>query len=174
MADKRITSRLKVYMTRIGLRDWLVATESQKAALKAWDVHRNLFSTGEARLTNDATHVTLAMKTPGIPVPAPGRALAPEESAAAKPSNVVRLATAGPAKEAKPVAPAKAPVDTSKLEAAERELHEFERSAVRERAEIEKRKRLIESELEVFDAASERRRILLMKRIKKERDALGG
>jgi hypothetical protein len=46
MADKRITSRTKVYMTRIGVRDWLVAADSQKAALKAWDVHRNLFSTG--------------------------------------------------------------------------------------------------------------------------------
>jgi colicin import membrane protein len=173
MADKRITSRLKVYMTRIGLRDWLVATASQKAALKAWDVHRNLFSTGEARETNDATHVTLAMKTPGLPVPAPGRALAPEEKAPAKSSNVVRLATARPAKEEKPVAAAKARMDTSKLEAAEQELRDFERSAARERAEIEKRKRAIETELEVFDAAAERRQIMLMKRIKRERDALG-
>ena len=56
MADKRITSRTKVYMTRIGVRDWLVATDSQKAALKAWDIHRNLFATGEARITNDSAN----------------------------------------------------------------------------------------------------------------------
>ena len=53
MADKRITSRTKVYITRIGLKDWLVAASSQKAALAAWDVHRNLFAEGSARITND-------------------------------------------------------------------------------------------------------------------------
>lgn len=170
MAGKRITSRMKVYMTRIGVRDWLVAAESQKAALKAWDIHRNLFSTGEARVTNDPTHVALAMNTPGLPVPAPGRVQVPEESARA--SNVVRLATARPAK----VGPAKAPAkqrDRSKLDAAEDELRVFERDTARERAEIEKRKRAIETELEAFDAAAERKRILLAKRIKREQEALG-
>jgi colicin import membrane protein len=167
MADKRITSRTKVYMTRIGVRDWLVAADSQKAALKAWDVHRNLFSTGEARITNDAAHVALAMKTPGLPVPAPGRVVVPEEKGRA--SNVVRLATARPAK----IEPEKArPKDTSKLDAVEEELRAFERDAKRERAEIEKRKRAVENELEAFDAAAERRRILLAKRIKREQDAL--
>jgi colicin import membrane protein len=167
MADKRITSRLKVYMTRIGVRDWLVAADSQKAALKAWDVHRNLFSTGEARVTNDPSHVTLAMKTPGLPVPAPGRVLVPEEQA--KPSNVVRLASARPVR----ATPEKAKIrDTSKLDAAEEDLRAFERGAVRDRAEIEKRKRAIETELAAFDAAAERKRILLVKRIKREQDAL--
>ncbi len=169
MADKRITSRMKVYMTRIGVRDWLVAAESQKAALKAWDIHRNLFSTGEARITNDAGHVALAMKTPGLPVPAPGRVSVPEESG--KASNVVRLATARPAK-AEPAAKAGKPKDRSKLDAAEQELRDFERDASRQRAEIEKRKRAIETELEAFDAAAERKRILLAKRIKREHDAL--
>jgi hypothetical protein len=165
MASKRITSRTKVYMTRIGVRDWVVATASQKAALKAWDVHRNLFSTGEARETNDSEHVALAMKTPGIPVPAPGRVLVSEERQ--KTSNVVRLATARP----KPVEKAKAR-DTSKLDAAQEALRAFERDAARERAEIEKRKRLIQTELEAFDAAAARKRILLAQRIKREHDAL--
>lgn len=167
MADKRITSRTKVYMTRIGVRDWLVAADSQKAALKAWDVHRNLFSTGEARVTNDATHVALAMKTPGLPVAAPGRVLMPEEKA--RVSNVVRLTAVRPAR----VEPEKASAkDRSKLEAAEQELRGFERDALRDRAEIEKRRRAIETELEAFDAAVERKRILLIKRIKREQDAL--
>jgi nucleotide-binding universal stress UspA family protein len=169
MADKRITSRFKVYMTRIGVRDWLVAAESQKAALKAWDVHRNLFSTGEARVTNDAAHVALAMKTPGLPVPAPGRVVVPEEKG--RGSNVVRLATARPAKPEQEKVSAKQR-DTSKLDAAEQDLRAFERDAVRERAEIEKRKRAVETELEAFDAVAERKRILLMKRIKREQDAL--
>ena len=170
MADKRITSRLKVYMTRIGVRDWLVAAESQKAALKAWDVHRNLFSTGEARVTNDPGHVTLAMKTPGLPVAAPGRVVTSEEK-----SNVVRLASFRPVK-AEPsrakVPPAKPPVDRSKLEAVERELADFERDAVRRRGEIEKRKRLIDTEIEALDAEVERTRARFAKRIERERAAL--
>ena len=48
----------------------------------------------------------------------------------------------------------------------------FERETARERADIEKRKRTIEMELEAFDAAAERKRIVLMKRIKREQDAL--
>lgn len=166
MPDKRITTRTKVYMTRIGMRDWLVAADSQKAALKAWDVHRNLFETGEARITNDATHVALAMKTPGLPVAAPGRVQIPDEKA--KTSNVVRLSSARPT----PAVPVKAKADTSKLDAAERELREHHRSVARDRVEIEKRKRAIEAELEVFDATAERKRILLAKRIKREQDAL--
>lgn len=166
MPDKRITSRTKVYITRIGLRDWLVAADSQKAALKAWDVNRNLFVTGEARITNDAAHVALAMKTPALPVAAPGRIQVPDEKG--KVSNVVRLSTARPT----PVAPAKPKADTSKLEAVERELREHDRTAARERLEIEKRKRAIEDEIEALDAAAERKRILLMKRLKRERDAL--
>lgn len=167
MADKRITSRTKVYITRIGVRDWLVAVDSQKAALKAWDVHRNLFSTGEARVTTDATHVALAMKTPGLPVAAPGQVVVPEEKG--RGSNVVRLATA---RLAKPEPSKVKQRDTSKLDAAEQELRTFEREAARERGEIEKRKRTIETELEAFDAAAERKRILLAKRIKREQEAL--
>jgi len=166
MPDKRITSRTKVYITRIGVRDWLVAADSQKAALSAWDVNRNLFATGEARITNDAGHMALAMKTPGLPVAAPGRVQVPDEKG--KVSNVVRLSTTRPT----PMAPAKPKADTSKLEAVEHALREHDRTAARERAEIEKRKRAIEDELDAFDAAAERKRIVLMKRIKREQDAL--
>jgi ABC-type phosphate transport system auxiliary subunit len=75
------------------------------------------------------------------------------------------------------VEPEKAPekkMDASRLDAAEQELRTFERDAARERAEIEKRKRAIDTELEAFDAAAERKRILLIKRIKREQDALKG
>ncbi|MBP6012440.1 MAG: hypothetical protein KBA31_09450 [Alphaproteobacteria bacterium] len=170
MADKRITSRLKVYMTRIGVRDWLVAAGSQKAALKAWDIHRNLFSTGEARVTNDAGHVALAMKSPGLPVAAPGRVVAPEEK-----SNVVRLASFRPDKAEPPRAktpPPKPLADRSKLEAVERELKDFEREVVQRRGEIEKRKRTLETEIEAMDAEIERTRARLTKRIERERAAL--
>jgi colicin import membrane protein len=182
MADKRITSRTKVYITRIGLRDWLVAADSQKAALKAWDVHRNLFAEGAARVTSDAAHVELAMRTPGLPVAAPGRISEPPELAApvkrkgkardkagAKPSNVVafpshRRVERQPKLKLEP--------DRSKLDAAERELREFEREAAKARAEIEKRKRAIETELEAFEAETGRRRERLTKRVERERAAI--
>jgi hypothetical protein len=191
MAAQRITSRSKVYITRIGLKDWLVAATSQKAALEAWDVHRNLFATGEARLTNDPSHVEIAMRTPGVPVAAPGARsaeiveLAPHRKGGAKAprTNIVNLAVhrakggghddaKGEARSAPTPKSAMAKPDRSKLEAVERELREYEREAARTRAEIEKRKRTIETELEAFDAQHERQRARLAKRIAREREAL--
>lgn len=181
MADRRITSRTKVYITRIGLRDWVVAVDSQKAALKAWDVHRNLFAEGAARVTNDPVHVELAMRTPGVPVAAPGRVVelegvpAPARRGKTKPqptpSNVVRFP--GERRPA-PTAPPKAEPDRSKLDAAERELRTFERDVVKERAAIEKRLRTVQTELEAFDAEARRRRERLEKRVAREKAALDG
>ncbi len=183
MADKRITSRTKVYITRIGLKDWLVAVDSQKAALKAWDVHRNLFAEGAARVTTDPAHVALAMRTPGVPVAAPGRVAEVVDLAARRKAvdkavrgNVVPLAPAREkaracAPKAAKAAPVKPKPDRSRLDAAERELRGFERDAVRRRAEIERRLRTVETELEAFDAETERRRTRLAKRVERERAA---
>lgn len=168
MADKRITSRTKVYITRIGLKDWLVAVDSQKAALKAWDVHRNLFATGEARLTNDPAHVELAMRTPGEPVAAAGRLALPEAA-----SNVVKLPVAKRAPAAtKPAPEAQRPKpDRAKLDAAEEELRTFEREAARQHSELARRKLSLETEIEAFEAETSRRRERLEKRVVRERAA---
>jgi len=167
VVTKRITSRLKVYTTRIGVRDWLVAAESQKAALKAWDVHKNLFASGDARITNEPAHVALALKTPGLPVAAPGVVRVPETS------NVVKLDAfrRKPAQAVKRPAPAPTP-DRSKLDAAEKALAEFEREAEKARREIERRKRVIDLEFEAFEWETERRRERLKKRVKREEAAL--
>lgn len=61
----------KVYRTHIGFRDWVVAATSQKAALAAWNVSRDLFRTGEAEATNDAAAVKAAMSDIGKPVALP-------------------------------------------------------------------------------------------------------
>lgn len=70
--------RLKVFRTQIGLGDYVVAATSQKAALKAWDVSRNLFASGEAEVTDDPKAVAAAMTAPGkaVAVPLPKRAKA--------------------------------------------------------------------------------------------------
>lgn len=167
MKAKRITSRLKVYTTRIGVRDWVVAADSQKAALKAWDVHKNLFASGDARVTNEPAHVALAMRSPGLPVAAPASLRVPDTS------NVVKLDTF----RRKPVVapPKRAPKpDRSKLEAAERALAQFEREAVKKRGDIERRKRALDLELEAFELEAERKRERLTKRVKREKEIFDG
>jgi hypothetical protein len=63
--------RIKVFQTHIGFDDWVVATSSQRAALEAWDISRNLFAAGEAFVTDDADAIALALKHLGKPVALP-------------------------------------------------------------------------------------------------------
>src|SRR6185295_8202668 len=87
MAKERITRRLKVYTTRIGIHEWAVAVPSQKAALQAWDVRENLFASGAAKVVDDAEVIEAAMKSPGVPVAVgKGKLQVPEAK-----SNVVHL-----------------------------------------------------------------------------------
>jgi hypothetical protein len=64
---------IKVFFTHIGVHDWVVATSSQKAALEAWDVSRNLFASGEAAITHDPAHIDAALSDIGKPVALPRR-----------------------------------------------------------------------------------------------------
>jgi hypothetical protein len=71
MRAKRETpglGRFRIYKTRIGFHDWVVAAPNQKAALKAWDVRENLFAQGAAEAVHDEEAVELAMRRPGVPV----------------------------------------------------------------------------------------------------------
>jgi hypothetical protein len=67
----KLPPRIKVFRTRIGFHDWVVATSSQANALEAWDVSRNLFATGEAEVTNDPADIDLALSNIGKPVAVP-------------------------------------------------------------------------------------------------------
>lgn len=64
----KLPSRIKVFQTHIGFDDWVIATSSQKAALEAWDVSRNLFASGEAHVTDDPKAIELALGNIGKPV----------------------------------------------------------------------------------------------------------
>lgn len=66
-----LVSGMKVFQTRIGFTDYVVATSSQKAALEAWDVSRNLFAAGEAERTDDPAAIKAALSNPGKAVPLP-------------------------------------------------------------------------------------------------------
>lgn len=56
---------LKVFVTQIGLHEVIVAATSQRAALTAWGVTRNLFATGRAHDTRDADVCAAALARPG-------------------------------------------------------------------------------------------------------------
>ncbi len=58
--------RLKVFATRIGFHDLVVAAPSQKAALAAWDVRENLFAQGAADITQDLKAEAAALASPGM------------------------------------------------------------------------------------------------------------
>lgn len=72
----KLPPRIKVFRTRIGFHDWVVATSSQANALEAWDISRNLFATGEAAVTNDPKEIEAALASIGKPVALPARASA--------------------------------------------------------------------------------------------------
>lgn len=71
MAKAKLPKGIKVFRTQIGFQDWVVATSSQKNALEAWDVSRNLFATGEASVTDDPKAIAAAMANIGKPVALP-------------------------------------------------------------------------------------------------------
>jgi hypothetical protein len=66
--------RLKVYAARLdGLNDYVVAAANQAQALKAWDVHQNLFQEGLAAVTDDASAVKAALAKPGAVLRRPAK-----------------------------------------------------------------------------------------------------
>lgn len=58
--------RLKVYSAPMGFHEAIVAAPSQKAALQAWGVPRDLFADGGAAVTDDPDAVAAALKQPGV------------------------------------------------------------------------------------------------------------
>ena len=80
----KLPPRIKVFRTRIGFHDYVVATSSMKLALEAWDISRDLFATGEAVRTDDLKEITLALTNIGKPVAIPTARAKPAKRAKAK------------------------------------------------------------------------------------------
>jgi colicin import membrane protein len=183
MAKERITRRLKVYTTRIGIHDWAVAVPSQKEALKAWDVRENLFASGAAKVVDDPAVVEAAMKSPGVPVAVPdSKGYVPaevksnvvrlEERRAAKAAAAPKKPHAAPAREAKKAHVEHrraAPPDRSRLDAAEAVLREFDIEIKVRRKELARRRQELERELESFETDAETRRNRLERQLEKAR-----
>ncbi len=61
----KLPPRIKVFKTRIGFHDVVVATSSKKGALEAWDVSQDLFKSGEAAITDDPADIKVALASIG-------------------------------------------------------------------------------------------------------------
>lgn len=158
--------KLKVYATRIGFHDAVVAAPNQKAALAAWDVRENLFAQGAARVADDPATVKAALAHPGV-VLRRGAGSSGSFSTAPGAPEVPKLARPKGAKSAK-AAPEKAP-DRSGLDAAERALSDFETAAGERRAAIERRRRDLEAEARGLERELERKRRSLERDRERER-----
>ena len=69
MAKHETTRRkLKVFESRLGFYDTVVAAPSRAAALRAWGVHQDLFAGGQARLAEEPAAVMAALAHPEVPL----------------------------------------------------------------------------------------------------------
>jgi len=151
-----MAARLKVYATKIGFHDVIVAAPNQKAALAAWDIRDNLFADGAAAVTKDPEAEKAALASPGRPL----RRLAGSSDpwkAADQPSATPRLQAGGKAR------PRRAP-DRSRLDKAEAALAEAEAAAEagrrrldKERAAFERDQAKVREQLDDAVAAARRR-----------------
>lgn len=161
MAQKP-AKRLKVFVTRIGLHEWAVAVSSQKAALKAWDIRENLFASGAAKETHEAAAVEVALKHPGEPVRVPGpKVVVPP------PANVVHLEGRRPKPAAQHSQTKKR--DRSKLDAAEEALVAYRKEAKKRLADMDRKRRLLNDEIEALESEIDRQTRALESRVARER-----
>lgn len=134
-------ARLKVYATRIGFHDAVVAAPNQKAALAAWDIRENLFAQGAAAVTEDPQAVKAATAEPGVVLRRAAGTADPYRAAPAPP----KAPKASPAKAAArsrgappPPPPPPPRPDRKPLDAAEKALAAFDRDAARRREALER------------------------------------
>ncbi|PZO51410.1 MAG: hypothetical protein DCF16_11475 [Alphaproteobacteria bacterium] len=94
-------SPLKVFVTQIGFHETIVAAHSQRAALEAWGIQRNLFSIGRAYDTRDAAICAVALAAPGQVFARPINSGKPFRLVSAISEGAVTLADNGPSTESK-------------------------------------------------------------------------
>lgn len=140
--------RLKVFQTRLGFYDTVVAAPSQAAALRAWGLKQNLFETGEARLTEDEAAAAAAVEHPGIPL---RRAVGSDDPYAVDPQGLPSLPAAPKRPRAKPGAKTRAPkrppppADRSRLDAAEAALEALNEARKQEEAALRREAEALEA-----------------------------
>lgn len=131
-----MAARLKVYRTRIGFHEVIVAAPNQKAALAAWDIRDNLFADGAAAVTDEPAAVEATLARPGVVMrravgakaawtPLADRGAAPRLPGGAPPAR-------------------RKPPDRRRLDAAEARLSEAEAALTAERRRLQTERRAFE------------------------------
>jgi hypothetical protein len=95
------TRPLKVYVTQIGFHEAIVAAHSQRAALEAWGISRNLFAVGRAHDTRDPAVCAMAMAEPGRVFARPMNSAKPFRAVRDIKEGAVTLAEDGPSGQSK-------------------------------------------------------------------------
>jgi hypothetical protein len=146
--------KLKVFQAQFGFYDTVVAAPSRAAALKAWGTRQNLFASGDAKVVTDEAAVAAATAHPETPLQ---RAVGSSDPFKLKPTGLPKIPDAPRPQAGKPVlkrassAPAKPPADRSKLNAAEKTLHDLDERRKREDTDLQRR----QDDLDAQRAASQ-------------------
>ena len=141
--------KLKVFQAQFGFYDTVVAAPSQAAALRAWGIHQNLFTSGEAKQTSDAAAVKAALAHPEVPLKravGSGGAFEVEPSSLPLVPDTPKKAAKTPAKKAAPKAEASPPPDRSALEAAEVALHKLDEARKAEEVALRDKQDALDAE----------------------------
>ena len=128
---------LKVYRTRLGFFETVVAAPSQTAALKAWGVHQDLFENGEADVTSDADAVRAAQAHPGEPL---------KRAVGSRDAFALDAALPEPSRSDNRQRDEPAKPDRAKLDAAEAQLQRMEDEQARGEADFFDRREALEAE----------------------------
>ena len=171
--------RLKVYRTAIGFHDAYVAAPSQKAALAAWGVDKNLFARGAAEVVTDPALIKQALARPGEVVRR-SRGSLDEQLKALRPTFRRKRKDAGPSEAPKPRPdkPQRAretrkptpPPSRAEVTQAEAALASDAVAARTEREALRKRERALAREREKLEQAQRNRTARLTERLERARE----
>ena len=130
----KATRKLKVFQTRIGFFDYVVAVPSQAAALRAWGLHQNVFAAGAASAVTDPEIIGLARDQPGVKL---RRAIGSSAAFSSEPARP-ELPDEPP--------PSKKPPDRRALRDAEHRLSQIKGEQTRAQAAFARRRRGLAAE----------------------------
>jgi len=146
--------RLKVYRTRAGFAEAIVAAPNQKAALNAWGSRQNLFAEGLADVVDDVEAVRAATAHPGEVLQRAAGSAGPWT--ATTPAASIPQPK-GRAEPAAAEATRKAPPDRSRLTAAEQRLEVAEAETREALADLDRRRKALEREADDIRKAGAKR-----------------
>lgn len=142
--------QLKVFQARLGFFETVVAAPSQAAALRAWEVHQNLFADGQARATDDPQVTEAALAHPGVPLK---RALGSNDPFALEAVSLPQVPDAPRKTKVKAAVPRKPPADRSDLDAAEKALRSLDHDRRAEEASFRQRQEALDADRKASQAA---------------------